>query len=128
MKTIIKIALAAVLLTATVQGGRAALKHYTFVDAVQESLIFASSRTEEQLAEHVLQLAAEHAIPIDPANLTVRREPFLIEVDAPYTDTVNLLPGFYTYAWNFDTSVSVRLLEDTRPRGRGTGSRGQGRR
>lgn len=117
MKTIIKIAVTAVLLTATVQGARAALKHYTFVDAVQESLIFASSRTEEQLTDHVLQLASEHAIPLDPANLTVRREPFLIEVDAPYTETVDLLPGVYDYAWNFETSVSVRLLEDTRPRG-----------
>ncbi|HQZ38144.1 MAG: hypothetical protein IT180_05220 [Acidobacteria bacterium] len=117
MTTIIKIALAAVLLTATVQAGRAAIKHYAFVDEVQESLIFASSRNEQQVADRVLEIAAAHAIPLDPENLAVRREAFLIEVNAPYTDTVNLLPGFFTYPWNFEASASVRLLEDTRPRG-----------
>jgi len=125
MKTIIQIGLALVLLTATVQAGRAALKHYTFVDALQESLIFASSRTQDQITEQVLQMAAEYAIPIDPASLSVRRDPFLIEIEAPYTDTVDLLPGFYTYPWDFETSVSVRLLEDTRPRG--TAPRGRRR-
>jgi hypothetical protein len=47
----------------------------------------------------------------------VTREPFLISVDAPYTDTVNLLPGIYSRTWDFNAAVSVRLLEDTRPRG-----------
>ncbi|MDH4063824.1 MAG: hypothetical protein OEW19_05450 [Acidobacteriota bacterium] len=125
MTTIIKIALAAVLLTAGVQAGRAALKHYTFEDAVQESLLFSSSRTEAELADRVVEIAAEYAIPLDPDDLTVRREPFLIEVSAPYTDTVDLLPGLYSLPWDFETSVSARLLEDTRPRG--TAPRGKRR-
>ncbi|MDH4066790.1 MAG: hypothetical protein OEW19_20510, partial [Acidobacteriota bacterium] len=101
------------------------VKHYTFVDDVQESLIFASSRNEEEVADRVLEIAAAHEIPLDPANLAVRREAFLIEVNAPYTDTVNLLPGVYTLPWDFEATASVRLLEDTRPRG--TGSRGRRR-
>ncbi|MEZ5286952.1 MAG: hypothetical protein R2712_19530 [Vicinamibacterales bacterium] len=117
MKTILKIALVLVIVTATVQAGRAAIKHYTFVDALQESLLFASSRTEDELYDTVLNMAAERAIPIDPDRLSVRREPFLIEIDAPYTDTVNLLPGVLTRQWEFHTSVAVRLLNDTRPRG-----------
>jgi type III secretion system FlhB-like substrate exporter len=116
MKTIIKIALAAILLTATVQSARAAIKHYTFVDAIHEAMLFASSRTEDEIAERTLDLAAEHEIPLDPDSLVVRRLPYLIEIDAPYTDTVELLPGVYRHPWNFETSVSVRLLEDTRPR------------
>ena len=117
MKSIIKIALALVLLTATVQGGRAALKHYTFVDTLQEAMLFGGRLNEAQIADKVMELAADQDIPLDPDQLTVKRDPFLITIDAPYTDTVNLLPGFYSRTWDFDASVSVRLLEDTRPRG-----------
>lgn len=117
MKTIIQIAVAFVLLTATVQASRAAIKHYAFVDAVQEAMLFAGSRTEEQIAERVLEIAGDHQIPLDPENLTVERQPYLIIIDAPYGDTVDLLPGVYARHWDFETSVNVRLLEDTRPRG-----------
>jgi hypothetical protein len=117
MKTIIKLVVAAILLTATVQAGRAAIKHYTFVDALQEAMLFAGSRTEEELADRVMEIAGDHQIPLDPENLTVRREPFQVVIDAPYTDSVALLPGFYKHQWDFNAGVSVRLLEDTRPRG-----------
>lgn len=117
MKTLIKIGIALTLITATVQAGRAAIKHYTFVDAIHEQMLFAGGRTEAELAELVLDLAAEHAIPLDAANVTVIRHPFQVEVSAPYTDTIELLPGFYKRQWDFETAVSVRLLEDTRPRG-----------
>ena len=116
MKSIIKIALGFVLVIAAFQGARAALKHYTFVDAIQEAMLFGSSRNEAQITEKVIDLAAEYEIPLDPELLSVTREPFLITIEAPYTDTVNLLPGFYSRKWDFDASVSVRLLEDTRPR------------
>jgi len=114
MTTILKIAAAMLLLTATVQGGRAALKHYTFVDTLQEAMLFGGSLNEEAIAERVMKLAADNEIPLDPEMLTVKRDPFLITIDAPYTDTVNLLPGFYSRTWDFDAAVSVRLLEDTR--------------
>ncbi len=117
MKTIIKLVVAAILLTATVQAGRAAIKHYTFVDALQEAMLFSGSRTQDEITIRVLEIAGEYQIPLDPEALTVRRDPFLVVIDAPYTDTVDLLPGFYARTWDFETDVQVRLLEDTRPRG-----------
>jgi hypothetical protein len=117
MKTILQIVVAFILLTGTVQAGRAAVKHYAFTDAVHEAMIFASSRTEDQIADRVLEIAAQHFIPLDPENLSVVREPYQISISAPYSDTVNLLPGVYKHRWDFDTEVNVRLLEDTRPRG-----------
>ena len=116
MKTIIQIAVALVLLTGAVQAGRAAVKHYSFVDAVQEAMLFAGSRTEEQIAERVMEIAGDHEIPLDPENLTVERQPYQINIEAPYTDRVDLLPGVYARSWDFEASVHVRLLEDTRPR------------
>jgi hypothetical protein len=117
MKTIIQLAVAFTLITGAVQGGRAAIKHYSFVDAIQEAMLFASSRNEEQIAEKVMELAGDYQIPLDPAKLSVERLPYQINIQAPYTDQVNLLPGVYTRTWDFETSVHVRLLEDTRPRG-----------
>ena len=126
MKTLIQIVVAFVLLTGAVQGGRAAVKHYSFVDAIQEAMLFAGSRNEDQIAEKVLELAGDYQIPLDPNKVTVERLPYQINIEAPYTDQVNLLPGVYTRSWDFDTTVHVRLLEDTRPRGvapRGKGPR-----
>jgi hypothetical protein len=128
MKTIIQIGVAAILITASVQGGRAALKHYQFVDAIQEAMLFASSRTEVQIADRVLELAGDHQIPLEPAKLSVSREPYAINIDAPYTDTVNVLPGFYSRKWDFETKVHVRLLEDHRPRGTAQRGKRPGRR
>jgi hypothetical protein len=116
MKTIIQIAVALVLLTGAVQAGRAAVKHYSFVDAIHEAMLFAGSRTEDQIAQRVMEIAGDHQIPLDPEHLTVERQPYQIIIEAPYTDRVDLLPGFYARTWDFETSVQVRLLEDTRPR------------
>jgi hypothetical protein len=116
MKTIIKLVVSAILLTATVQAGRAAIKHYAFMDALQEAMLFAGSRTEEELEARVLEIAGDHEVPLDPESLSVRRESFSVAIHAPYTDTVDLLPGVYKRTWDFETDVRVRLLEDTRPR------------
>ncbi|MCC7125272.1 MAG: hypothetical protein IT178_10520 [Acidobacteria bacterium] len=120
MKTIVKIALALVVLTATVQAGRAAIKHYAFVDAVQEAMLFAGSQTEDQLADHVLALASEHEIPLQPGDVAVRREAYLVAVTGTYRETVELIPGVYSRPWDFSIDTSTRLLEDTRPRGPST--------
>ena len=77
-------------------------------------MLFGGSLNEEAIADWVMKLAADNEIPLDPEMLTVKRDPFLITIEAPYTDTVNLLPGFYSRTLDFDASVSVRLLEDTR--------------
>lgn len=116
MKTIIQLAIALTLLTGAVQGGRAAVKHYSFVDAVQEAMLFASSRTEDQIADKVMEIAGDYQIPLDPNRLSVQRLPFQIDIEAPYTEQVNLLPGIYSRPWDFTAAVHVRLLEDTRPR------------
>ena len=65
----------------------------------------------------MLEIANDFEIPLDPNKLSVERMPYQIHIEAPYTDEVNLLPGVYKRTWDFQTSVHVRLLEDTRPRG-----------
>ena len=59
MKTIFQIVVAFTLLTGAVQGGRAAVKHYSFVDAIQEAMLFAGSRNEDQIADKVIELAGD---------------------------------------------------------------------
>ncbi len=115
MKTILKLVIVAIVLTATFQASRAAIRHYTFVDALQEALLFAGSKTEDEVADQVVQIAGHNEIPLDPENVAVRREQYLVVVEAPYVATIDLLPGVYTHDWSFDASVSVRLLQDTRP-------------
>lgn len=116
MKTIFKIAVMIILLVATVQAGRAAVKHYTFVDAIHEAMLFSGNRTDEELVDRVLDLADMHEVPLDPEALVVRRLPYAIEVEAPYSEAIELVPGVIKRPWGFNASVRVRLLEDSRPR------------
>jgi hypothetical protein len=76
MKTIIKLVVAAILLTATVQAGRAAIKHYAFVDALQEAMLFVGSRTEEDHWSRVLEIAGDHEVPLEYENAHRAPRPF----------------------------------------------------
>lgn len=116
MQTILKLAFGALLILGTVQAGRAAIKHYAFVDAIQEAMLFVGSRTEEELVDRVMEIAADHQVPLEYENLTVRREAFQVLVDGTYTETIEIIPRIWSRRWDFAIDVDVRLLEDTRPR------------
>jgi hypothetical protein len=116
MQTILKLALGALLILGTVQAGRAAIKHYAFVDAIQEAMLFVGSRTEEELVDRVMEIAGDHEVPLEYENITVRREAFQVLVDGTYTETIELIPRIWSRPWDFTIDVDVRLLEDTRPR------------
>lgn len=118
MQTLLKLAFGALLILGTVQAGRAAIKHYAFVDAIQEAMLFVGSLTEEELVDRVMAIAADHEVPLEYENITVRREAFQVLVDGTYTDTVELIPRVLSRPWDFTIDVDVRLLEDTRPRPR----------
>lgn len=114
MKTIIKIVLALIFLTAAFQAGMAAMTNYQFEDAVHESLIFAPNSTDQEIKDTVMELAGNKGLPVDVDDVKVRQVGPDLFVDITYETDVPLLPGVYAKSWRFNPSVSTRLMPGVR--------------
>lgn len=110
MKTIIKIVIALVLLTAMFNGARAVLNDYQFTDAVHQGMLFDPRASDAELKEMVLKLAAEYELEMDASNVTVREQGMDVIIDMSYTKNIVLVPGVFARDWTFNPSVSNRLL------------------
>ena len=109
MKTILKLALAALIVHAGYQVGMAYWEHYQFQDAVQQVAQFAERESLEELERRVLDLAAERGLPLAEEDLALNRQQRRIEIDGTYTREVLLAPGF-TRPWDFTIHVIVLTL------------------
>jgi len=114
MKTIIKIVLALIVLTAVAQAGMAALANYQFQDAVHEALIFQPNASDQEITDTVVELATKEGLPVTADNVTVRQVGPDLLVDITYETDVPLLPGFYSRTWKFSPSTSTRLMPGVR--------------
>ena len=110
MKTIIKLALAALITYAAWNGANAWLTYFKFKDAVTELAQFGSKLSEEDLKGKVLQTASEYSVPLTEDDVKVRRENSKTFVDASYTQPINVLP-WYVYPYTFELHVDALTLE-----------------
>ena len=68
---------------------------------MQSTAAVSRQKTDAQLRERILELAAQFDVPVTDENLTVRRRGQHTIVDTSYARPVELAPG-YTYHWPFD--------------------------
>jgi hypothetical protein len=102
MKTIIKLLIAAAIVNAVARFGMSAMSQYQFRDTVQEILLFGGSETEGEITEAIMQAAAEHDVPLEPASLEVQRSGMLTTAEATYVDRIELFPRYvYPMTWTF---------------------------
>jgi hypothetical protein len=127
-KTLIKIAVALLVLHGAVRLGMAYWDFYRYEDALQQLALFGERRPDKQLCEDALATAASYNLPLSPGSLTLfrgARPPFNCETgvgalgpDRPtrageigflggYVEQVTLFPG-YTRPWEFKLQVAVR--------------------
>jgi hypothetical protein len=109
MKTILKLAVAALVVHAAYQVGMAYWQHYQFEDAVQQVAQFAERESLDELEARVLDLAAERGLPLSDANLALSRQQRRIEINGVYTRELLLAPGF-TRPRDFTLHVVVLTL------------------
>jgi hypothetical protein len=128
VKTLIKIALALVVIHGAFRIGNAYWTFYRFEDTLQEQAQFGDRKTEAQLCDAAMDTAANLGVPITAAQLTVRKGaampyncqdgPRGIEagslpqpssqlwITGTYVDQVQVFPGYF-YPWEFSPSVKV---------------------
>jgi hypothetical protein len=114
MKTVIKLAITLVILTACFNAARAALNNFQFEDAAHQRLLFDPRATDEEVVAIVMKLSREYALPLREADISVEMVGADRIVQMPYTAEVPLLPGFYSYPWRFTPRTSTRMLSAVR--------------
>jgi hypothetical protein len=119
IRTVIKLAFVALLANAAWQLFNAYWPYYKFSDAVRATAQYRGQKTDAQVRERILELAAQFDIPISDDNLTVRLDDTHTIVEAAYVQPVALAPG-YTYQWPFSVHVDTipvtpKRLEDLDP-------------
>ena len=73
VKTLIKIAIALIVIHGAVRVGSAFWNYYRFEDALLQIAQFGDRRTERQLCDEAMSTAADYDLPLAAADLTVRR-------------------------------------------------------
>ena len=114
MKTIIKILLALMILTAGFNAGWAAWNNFQFEDAAQQALLFESRAEDEEVVGIIMKLATEYAVPLDESGIDVRLVGQDRVVNMTYTTDIVLVPGVYSREWTFTPRTSTRLLTGKR--------------
>ena len=106
IKTVIKLAIAALVVHACWRSTEVVMRYSKFKDAVHETVLFSSSKSDGQVQARVLELAQEFEVPVQPESVTIRHVENRTIVHAAYTDKIELLPTKF-YPWEFNVDVDV---------------------
>ena len=106
IKTVIKLAIAALLVHACWRSANVVLRYSNFKDAVHEMVLFSTTKSDDQVQARVLELAQQYEVPVQPENVTVRRIGNRTMVNAVYTDQIELVPTKF-YPWEFKVNVET---------------------
>lgn len=104
IKAMIKIAIVLLLANALWRAGSAYISYYKFKDAVLELAIHSGGKTDDQLRDKVMELAAAYDEPIEASAVAIRHEEQHTFIDGAYRKPVLLFPG-YEFQWPFTVSV-----------------------
>jgi hypothetical protein len=113
IRTLVKLAFAALLANAIWQAFNAYWPYYKFNDAVRVTLQYRGKQTDAQVRERILELAQQFDLPITDETLDIRVDDQRTIVDTSYVQPVALAPG-YIYRWPF--SVHVDIVPSSQPR------------
>jgi hypothetical protein len=106
IKTIIKLAIAALVVHACWRSANVVLRYYKFKDAVHETVLFSNSKSDAQLQNRVMELANQLDVPVQPENIAIVRQENRTTVNAVYTDKVELVPTKF-FPWEFKVNVEA---------------------
>src|SRR5690349_4961689 len=101
MKTIIKIVLAILVITALFNAGRAVMGNYQFEDAVHEQLLFDPHQSDAEIMKFLTKLADQYGVPLDPKDVNIKQVGQDVIIDMSYTENIALIPGVFSHDWTF---------------------------
>jgi hypothetical protein len=113
IKTVIKLALVALVANATWHLFEVYSPHFKFRDAVQYAAQYRGDATDADLQSKILDAAIQFEVPVTAAEVSVTHQDSHTIVGISYTRVVELAPGF-TYPWPFSISVDTFTVKPTK--------------
>jgi hypothetical protein len=104
VRTVIRLALVALVVHAGVKTLPVFWTHFKFRDAVQDMAMFSQKRSEHEIEERILEIATRMDVPLERDNLKVHRAQGITYVDANYTAQLEYFPKKY-YPWAFTLDI-----------------------
>jgi len=111
VRTIIRLAIIAVIVNAGLKTFPVFWTHFKFRDAVEDMAMFSQKQTEREVAQRVLDIAARMEVPLGREQVKVHRAQGITYVDAAYTAQLEYFPSRY-YPWDF--VVDIRATPPSR--------------
>lgn len=110
MRLLIRLVVAALIANAAWRVGSTYMAYYRFKDAVKETTLFQTGKSDDQLKQRVLELAQLYDVPLGEDDFVVRRANGHTFVDGTYTRMIEIVPG-YRRAWGFEVHVDTLNFE-----------------
>ena len=114
IKTLLKLAIVALVANAAWHAWGAYAAHFKFKDAVQEASQFGGDKSVDELRERVMYLAGQYDVPITESDFTITRHESDTIIDGAYTRPVEIAPGF-VYQWPFTWHVDTFSVKPAKP-------------
>ncbi|MGH9373042.1 MAG: hypothetical protein ACRD15_16095 [Vicinamibacterales bacterium] len=70
------------------------IHYHQFKDAVAETALFARGRSESEIVDRVMELAARYEIPIDRDAVQVTKENQVTSISIAYVEQIEWLPSY----------------------------------
>ena len=109
IRTLLKLALVALVANAGWHLFGAYSPNYKFEDAIEYAAQNRGSLSDEALQQRILEMAAQFEVPVTASDVTVSRRGNHTLVDVSYVRPVDLAPGF-RYPWPFSFHVDIVTL------------------
>jgi hypothetical protein len=113
IKLVIKLAIAALLANAAWRVGSAYADYYKFKDAVQQTTQFGPERSDAELRDRILELAAQYDVPLAEDGFSVERSENHTIVDGGFATPIEVVPGFER-PWPFTFHVDTFTIKTGR--------------
>ena len=110
IRSIIKLALAALLANAAFRVGTVYLSHYRFTDAVQQLTHYRGDKSDTEIHDRVFMLASQYDIAVTDDSLSIQREENRTVVDGTYTKPIEFIPRV-VYNWPFTVHIDTPIVD-----------------
>ena len=109
MKTLFKLAIALLVLNASVRGAMAMWQYYQFKDAAQQIVLFGQRAAPEEIQANIVAKATELNVPVRPDDVKISRDGTRTIAEGSYVQTVQFFPN-YPYPVKFTFLVDAVSL------------------
>lgn len=111
MKTIIKLLIAVLIARAGFQAARSYYEYHNFRHDVHMETLNGKREYSDDIKRHILEMAAArgHEMTWDDVEIAIDKE--FITIDMRWSDTIEIVPRFYSRAWPHESRVQVPILK-----------------